>query len=401
MRLTGIASFTVTLNVVLSMALSLVTVLTSADAGAVELKSLDVAILAPMSGNYRTLGQETCNITQLVFKSVQQNFAKLGYHVNIKVFDDQHSPVATVQQAQKIIQDKDIVAVLGSYNDDNSMTAASLFYPHKLGFVTLASGTSTTPNTFDNLNRVVAQQDVLAQVSIKMMVERLKIKSMYMVSDLNPDSSSLLDKLEGFGTKNKIEIKGRGRVLSDSVLGNIIKVVSQEKPDLVFYAGERPLGDKLLKQLRQSKVNVVYLGSNSLDQLDAENEFDGSGLETYYLSFAAPLPFYPFAKEFSQDYKKTFSKPLSSYGIMIHDAAMVLSQALLTSLQNNDGKLPTREQVKQVLRKTRFSSSDDAVFSGGLAFNNQGERKESNVFIYQVGGDGVARVVSSLPTSRQ
>ncbi len=368
---------------------------------AADLKPLDLAILAPMTGNYKNLGEETRNVAQLVFKSQQADFAKLGYSINFKIFDDQNTPLATVQQAQKIVQDKNILAVLGAFNDDNSLTAASIFYPQKLGLVTLASGTSITPNTLDNINRVVAQQDVLAQVSIRMMVEQLKIKSMYMVSDLKPDSSSLLDKLEVFGAKTKIEIKGRGRVLSESVLNNIVKVITQEKPDLVFYSGERSLGDKLLKQLRQSKVGVIYLGSNSLDHLNSSDEFDRSGLGTYFLSFTAPMPFYPLAKEFTRDYQKAFSKPLSTYGIMIHDAAMVLGNATLTALQNNQGKLPTREQLKIALRKVRFSAESEEVFGGGLAFTAQGERKESNAFIYQVGSDGIARVVSSLPTSQK
>jgi branched-chain amino acid transport system substrate-binding protein len=368
---------------------------------AAELKPLDVGLLVPMNGMYKNLGEETRNVTQLVFKEQQANLAQFGYRLNFKIYDDQNNPVATVQQAQKIVQDQNILAVLGSYNDDNSLTAASMFYPHKLGLVTLASGTSLTPNNFDNINRVVAQQDVLAQVSIRMMVEQLKIKSIYMVSDLNPDSSSLLDKLEGFVEKSKIEHKGRGRVLSDAVITNIVKVLAQEKPNLVFYAGERSLGDKLLKQIRRAKLDVVYLGSNSLDQLDAESDLDDSGLGTYFVSFSAPIAFYPLSKDFAKTYQKTFGKPLTGYGIMIHDAAIVMYQAFVAAIQNNGGKNPTREQVKVALRKARFSSASEEVFGGSLAFNTRGERKESNVFIYQVGDDGLARVVSSLTTSQK
>jgi branched-chain amino acid transport system substrate-binding protein len=355
-------------------------------ARAAELKPLDVGLLVPMNGMYKNLGEETRNVTQLVFKEQQAELAQLGYRLNFKIYDDQNNPVSTVQQAQKIVQDQNILAVLGSYNDDNSLTAASMFYPHKLGLLTLASGTSLTPNNFDNINRVVAQ---------------LKIKSIYMVSDLNPDSSSLLDKLEGFVQKNKIEHKGRGRVLSDTVIANIVKVLAQEKPNLVFYAGERMLGDKLLKQIRRAKLDVVYLGSNSLDQLDAESDVDDSGLGTYFVSFSAPIAFYPLSKDFAKTYQKTFGKPLTGYGIMIHDAAVVMYQALVTAIQNNGGKTPTREQVKVALRKARFSSSSEEVFGGSLAFNARGERKESSVFIYQVGDDGLARVVSNLTTSQK
>lgn len=105
-------------KVVAILALSLVLVL------GVSAKDIKIAVAAPMTGDFAEYGIGFRNAVQLMVDEWNERGGVLGQKVKVVAFDDKNSGEEGANVAEKILSDKDIVAVIGHFASGVCLAAA-------------------------------------------------------------------------------------------------------------------------------------------------------------------------------------------------------------------------------------------------------------------------------------
>ena len=86
-------------------------------------------------------------------------------------------------------------------------------------------------------------------------------------------------------------------------------------------------------------------------------------------------------KKFDEAYKKISSgKPPVSYSAYAYDSTQVVVNALVDYGTKNNGKAPTRDELKKLVRATKGYKG----LSGEVSFDANGDNPASKIFVFKV-----------------
>ena len=77
---------------------------------------IKIASQSPLSGGQSILGTGLRNATELAIEQLGGNLTDMGFDIQYVPFDDQATPDVGVANAQQIVADAAILAVIGHYN---------------------------------------------------------------------------------------------------------------------------------------------------------------------------------------------------------------------------------------------------------------------------------------------
>jgi len=199
-----------------------------------------------------------------------------------------------------------------------------------------------------------------------------------------------------------LKVLGRTRLFGELEQKEAVVSLATLKPDLVFYAGDPSTGLTLLRRMRDNGANTVFFGGDTLNSPAFLGANKAVIADTYFVSPLAPGTAYPLARGFAARHLARFGRVLGGYGVLAHDATLALTDAL-TRVQakgTKAGDLPGRTRVWNALQTTQLKAGEAGAFTGTLDFDGSGERRETTVFVYHVGADGVARVSAGVKVKR-
>ena len=152
----------------------------------------------------------------------------------------------------------------------------------------------------------------------------------------------------------------------------------------------------LVKQLKAANIAVELFGTATFLSPQFVEVAGKDAHNAYFNSGVAPVNAYNGAKVFLDEYKAAYGDTEPGGGaIMGYDAATVVLEAMLGSVRVS-GKLPDRSTVERAVRRTRLKN----LLSGNVAFNSSGDRRNSVVYILQIGSDSRPRVSNSRVINR-
>ena len=109
--------------------------------GSAESDTVKVAVAAPLTGDYAEYGVGFRNAVELHAKQInEEEGGVLGKQIQIVSFDDKNSAEEAASIAEKIVDDKAIVAVIGHFASGVSMTASPTYQEE--GIVEIAPSAS-------------------------------------------------------------------------------------------------------------------------------------------------------------------------------------------------------------------------------------------------------------------
>ena len=359
-------------------------------AQAQNLAALNLGVLAPLSGPQKNVGLDIRDAVSLCVEQAGPEFARLGFRLGSRAFDDEHRDTVAKLRAEAMVKDRSILAVVGSYSSSVSLTAAALFSPPKLALITPASsGTALTAIGFDNVNRIVAREDALGEAFATFLALKLGAKTVHLVEDGSAGASPLLEGVSGALEAQGIKLVGRSRTARETDFSQVVDEVKKSNPDVVFYAGEYGPGAGIVRALRTARLNMLFIGGDALSDPSFRKQA-GSAFEGVYVgTVAAPAALFKRAKAFGDAFRARFKREASGYGVLSFDACQVALQGLRKTLGQNPGKTPTRAQIQAEVRQVNLVGQ----LSGDIRFDSRGERLKSAVFLEQYGQDGLLRVV--------
>lgn len=353
---------------------------TSGSGGSNGKTVIKIATQSPLSGGSATLGEAIKLGAQLALEDHKAEFSKKGFELQLVPYDDQGDPKKGVANAQLIASDKQIVGVVGHLNSGVAIPSSETYEKYAVPMVSPANtATEVTDRGLKTVNRIVARDDFQGPAGADYAVNTLKAKKIFVIQDKTAYGTGLADAFKGAAEKLGAQIVGyEGITVGEKDFNGVLNQAALKKPDLIYFGGMYSEGGLILKQAVDKGIDVPFMGGDALDS-SAFVDIAGDAIKHAYItSVAGDTTKTEAGKKFADDYKKKFGKDIESYSAYAYDSMGVLLKGLSNAIDKNNGKLPSREQVRDAVRAVQ----DYQGVVTKVSFDEKGDNQYGKIFIY-------------------
>ncbi|MFN3267458.1 MAG: branched-chain amino acid ABC transporter substrate-binding protein [Deinococcales bacterium] len=343
---------------------------------------IKIASQSPLSGGQSKLGVAISNGIRLAIDDEGKLITSLGFKLEYAPFDDQAKAEQGVANANRMINDADILGMVGHLNSGVAIPSSEVYARVNLATVSPAN---TNPLVTDRkstlaiMSRICGRDDVQGPAGADFVVDTLKAKKIYVINDKTAYG-------EGLAAAFAMRAKAKGATTTEIGVeaterdfATILNRAAAEKPDVVYYAGIYDQGGPLLKQMRARGLNQPFVGGDGLDGSDLQALAGAENMKNvFFTTTAVPLSSLPAAKGFAARYNKKFSVAAEGYAAYGYDAARVVIRAIAAAAKANKNAKPSRAAVAAEVRKVKFTG-----VTGPIAFNSRGDLPVAKYVIVQ------------------
>jgi branched-chain amino acid transport system substrate-binding protein len=340
---------------------------------------MKVGFFGALTGDAANLGINIRNGAKLAID--QWNDKNPDCKLTLEEFDSQGDPAQAPALAQKAIEDKNIVAMVGPAFSGESAQANPAFDEAGLPIITAsATNPDLSKQGYGIFHRALANDAAQGPAVGTYILDQLKGKKVAVIDDASEYGKGLADIV-------RTSIKDGGATVSTSEsidpkaddYSATVNKIAADKPDTVFYGGYYREAGLLVKQLRDAGVDAQFVsGDGSLDPGFVKNAGASAADGTVLTCPCAPSP-----ADFTSAYKAAFDQDPGTYSPEAYDSANIILQGI------KSGKY-SREDLN-----TYISDVDYKGITKEFKFDKTGEVEAITIYAYPVadGKIGVGKPV--------
>ncbi|MEU6013333.1 branched-chain amino acid ABC transporter substrate-binding protein [Streptomyces sp. NPDC047515] len=359
-----------------------------------DTQTVVIGLDAPLTGDLSALGLGIKNSADLAVNLANKNKTVPGVKFELQPLDDQAQPSVGGQNAQKFIDNKKVLGVVGPLNSGVSQSMQKPLNDASLTQISPANtGTELTQGDnwktgdkkrpYKTYFRTATTDQIQGAFAAKYLFNNAKIKQVYLIDDQKPYGAGLAASFKTTFTELGGKIAGSDHVNPDDRDFNaVVTKVKKSGAKAVYYGGEYPAGAPLSQQLKDS-VQIPLMGGDGMYSADfiKLNKKAQGDIAT---SVGKPVEELDSAKKFIADYKTAgYKDAYEAYGGGTYDATWAIIEAVKLAVAENNGKLPDDARVKvlDAMAKVKF----DGV-TGPVSFDEYGDTTNTMMTAYQVDG---------------
>jgi branched-chain amino acid transport system substrate-binding protein len=353
-----------------------------------------IGVDAPLTGSLSALGQGIKNSVDLATKVANKNNEVPGVTFKIKEFDDQAVPSSGKQNATSMVDDDQILGMVGPLNSGVAQSMQGVFAKADLAQVSpantnpaltqgddWASGKKNRP--FKTYFRTATTDVIQGRFAAQYYYKDSKKRKVFVVDDKQTYGAGLAkifaQEFQRLGGK----VVGTDHLtVKETDFSGIAAKVKSSGADSVYFGGQYPEGGLLSDQIKQAGANIPIMGGDGMYDpafIKASGTSNDGDLAT---SVGYPVEKLASAKTFVKDYAaEGYKDPYAAYGGYSYDAAWAIIQAIKTVVNDNDGKLPddARAKITETLNKVSFEG-----VTGKVSFDQYGDTTNKQLTVYKV-----------------
>lgn len=348
-----------------------------------------IGFQGPLSGDNAQLGINGKNGVQTAITEANKK-GNLPFTLKLQTSDDQGTPDQGPTAAQRLIDDKSVVAVVGPMFSGATKASEPLFSAANLLSVS-PSATNPTLTTlgFTTFYRDIPPDNVQGQGAADYLAKALKAKTVFSLDDKSDYGTGLSSVLEAQLKTDGVTVTHDGINPTKDYTSEADKILAA-KPAAVYYSGYYAEFALLAKALKGKGFNGVLMsgdGSNDDKYIQQASADVANG--TYLTCPCGDANTDPKAADFLAAYKADNGGVTpGTYSPEAFDAA----NAVISVLQGL-GSGPSRSQVANAFKSVNYQG-----ITKQLKFTPTGEVEAKVVYIYQVkdGKRGVLGTTADL-----
>ncbi len=342
---------------------------------------IKIASHSPLSGGQSQPGNAIKNGVDLAIQQLSKPIKDLGFTVELAPFDDQADPKVGPVNAQKIVSDKAIVAVVGHYNSGVARPSSVIYNDNNLVMVSPANtAVDITDRGFPTVNRVCGRDDAQGAAGADYAANTLKIKSVYVINDKTVYGAGVAKFFVQSITAAGVKVLGNEGTEEKSNFDAVITPILSLKPDMVYFSGIYDQGALFFKQARAKGVTAQFMGPDGLDAPDTAQIGGDAVVGLVYTTTAAPAALSPDSKQFRDDYKAKFGSDAPAYGPEAYVSTAIVLKAIEKVIKDNGGKFPDRKAISDAVRATK----DFKSILGTITFDKNGDPQVATYYVLKV-----------------
>lgn len=366
------------LTALLASSLALTACGSGGDKGDGGKKTIKLGFQGPLSGDDVQLGINALDGVKTALKEAKDK-GDLPFNVELVTSDDIGKPEQGATAAQRLIDDKAVVAVVGPMFSGATKAAEPSFSAANLLSVSpSATNPKLTSLGFKTFFRVIPPDDAQGQEAANYLSKVVKAKTVFSLDDKSEYGTGLSTVIEQQLKANGTKVVHDGIPKTTNYTGEADKIIAA-KPDALYYSGYYSQFGLLVKALRGKGFKGVIMsgdGSNDDKFIDAAGKDNAEGVLLSCPCGDANVD--PNAKDFLASFKavNNGAKP-GTYSPEAYDA----TNAILSVLKGLGNDATDRAKVAAAFKSVNFKGITKTI-----AFTPTGEVTAKIVFIYKVTG---------------
>jgi branched-chain amino acid transport system substrate-binding protein len=347
-------------------------------AGASALPVIKIASATPLSGSQSALGSSIKNGIEMALNARVEEFKALGFDLQFVPTDDQADPKVGVSNAQRLVEDPEVLAVVGHYNSGVAIPSSEVYNGYGLAMVSPAN---TSPDVTDRalptVSRICARDDAQGPAGADFLFGLGK-KSVFILQDKTTYGQGVADQFKKRFEEIGGEVKGyEGITAGEADFSAVEEMIRASGAESVYFGGMYPEGALIIKQLKEKGIDVVFLGPDGMDSAELVKIAGDAVIGNYYTSVAADVSGTEAGAEFVAKFTELYGRAPEAFAAYGYDAMNVTLDAVKAAIEANGGTLPTREQVAVAVRGIK----DFKGLATDVSFNDIGDNTEATIYV--------------------
>jgi branched-chain amino acid transport system substrate-binding protein len=267
-----------------------------------------IASQTPLSGGQSVLGVSMSNAVRLAIEQNASVLEDLGFTVEYVPFDDQASPETGVSNAQQIVADPSILAVIGHLNSGVAIPSSEVYDENDLVMISPANTNPlVTERGLDTVNRVCGRDDLQGPTGANYAVE-LGVSTVYVLHDTTAYGQGVAEFFAAEAESLGLTVLGFEGTEEASNFDGIIQPILALSPELIYFGGIYNQTGVFISQARSAGYEGLFMGPDGFDSSELAAIAGDAVIGTYYTSVAGPASIYPNAAQFIEDYTEAYGE---------------------------------------------------------------------------------------------
>ena len=306
-----------------------------------DAKTIVLGEYGSMTGALATFGQSTDNAIKMATEEINAKGGVLGKPVEISLEDDGSRAEQVPLAVNKLINEKNVLAILGEVASSNSLAAAPIC---QNAGVPMLSPTSTNPDVTkvgDYIFRACFIDPFQGSVMAKFATGDLNAKTAAIFTDVKSDYSKGLTeffKKEFIASGGKIVAEENYRAGETDFRAQMTNIKGK-KPDVIYIPGYYTEVANIAVQARSLGIDTPLLGGDGWDSPKLFEIGRDAVNNCYLTNHYSPENKAPKVVKFVGDYKKKFGETPDALAAVAYDAAYIMFDAIERSGGTDRAKL--------------------------------------------------------------
>ncbi len=290
-----------------------------------------IGLLAPLTGFAAADGLSVKNSVELAVEKINAEGGLMGRQIELIAYDDRADPKEAVAMTQKLIDQDQVVAVVGGSYSMPSRAVAPLFQEEGIPFVAAYAihpdVTKAGDFCFRNGFLGVIEGKAAAHVAIDM----LKAETLALLHSDNDFGRTLVEGfheyIEKYAPETEI-VSEQAYPFSEKDFKPYLSKIKELDPDVIFASGYYFQAGPIVNQAREMGITAPIIGEEGADS-PKFLEIAGDAAEGFYMvtNLDRDDP-RPVVQEFIKTYEERYEIAPDMVGASAYDALVILADGI-------------------------------------------------------------------------
>jgi branched-chain amino acid transport system substrate-binding protein len=271
--------------------------------------------------------------------------------------------------------------VVGPMCSGSVVPASDIYSDHHIVMITPSStAVVVTARGYQNLFRIVANDDLQAEVTVNYLRDELGLNSLAILHDQSIYGQGIAEAVHGkFSAEGGDVTAIEGITRGDTDFSAVISTILADNPEAVYWGGMDAEGALIVNQLRSAGFEGVFFGPDGIKSKPTFIDASGGAAEGSFATFGAVGGATGY-DEWEARFTDLYDAPVA-YGPGSYDAAMIILQAAdAVATLDADGNLVIgRKALADEIRATPY-----AGITGALSFTETGDLSKVSITVFKV-----------------
>lgn len=343
-----------------------------------------VGTTTALSGPLKEVGQNALAGINAYFNRINMNGGIHGQQIHLLIEDDQYEPRLVAPNMRKLIDEHDVIAVIGNVGTPTAVVAVPIIVEKGVPFIGAITGApllrQTPPNRYIFNYRASYSEEAASMINglLKVGIRPEEI-AFFTQRDSYGDAGydGAVSALLKHGISNVISLAhGRYRRNSLNVEGALATILdAQVKPRAIIMAGSYAPSAKFIKLAKQNLPDCLFLNLSFVGSTSLLKELNG---ETENVIITQVVPSFnsniPVAQEYKQDLEKYGNGAKPSF---ISFEGYIVAKIFVASLLSIETQNLTRESLAHSLNHL---SGLDIGLNQTISYSEENHQAVNNVW---------------------
>jgi len=285
-----------------------------------------IGTMGALSGDFASIGQPIHDGIEYAVDQVNQQ-GDLACELSLVSEDSQGDPEQAPQLAQSLVQEPELVAVVGPYFSGETLATGDIFNDAGVAFVTPSATDQTIDDQgWDTFFRAVGDDAIQGAQAANYIENALNASTVAVVHDNQEYSKGLADTVA-----QEIGDAASGPFIinpEETDYSSTVTQIQNVNPDVVFYGGYTPQAGPLARQLQEAGVETQFLSDDGAKD-PTFGELAGSAAKGAQVTCPCADPAQvPGGKEFVDGMQQANNEPPGTYAAEAFDTINLLTEGL-------------------------------------------------------------------------